>query len=64
MDQDNTLEPIEEEIVNELDNNVETEAQDNAVEDTAIEPIEEEIVNDFDEAAKEDKETLLEPTEE
>ena len=38
MDQDNTLEPIEEEIVNELDNNVETEAQDNAVEDTAIEP--------------------------
>ena len=64
MDQDNTLEPIEEEIVEELDNNVETEAQDNAVEDTAIESVEEEIVNDFDEAAKEDKETLLEPTEE
>ena len=64
MDKDNTIEPIEEQIVEELNNKVETDTQDNVVEETTIEPVEEEIVNDFNETTQEDKENLLEPTEE
>ena len=63
MDQDNTIEPTEEEIVEEFDNNTETEEQENVAEDATLEPIEEEIVNDFDESAKDNQDQLLEPTE-
>ena len=67
MDQDNTLEPIEKEIVDDLSDS-ESENQDQ-VNENIIEPIEQEIVDDFDNTINDDaqniegEEEILEPVE-